>query len=296
METLIGKPINLSDTIALSKSELEASCKKLSAEIGTTFEVNMDEGREPCPFFCSSIDKPFDFVFVGLNPGKPLKALEGLFSWQHTTWQELVDFCVPTDIRGEKNGYQFLKANNVESDYYQFFLRLHVALTTGEIFNTWDDLKKRHADVEKFFIEHIATHSILNADLVPYKSDKTPKFNATGLLDDTSYVNYFRQLIQFIETESTPDAWIVFYGGREEIKNLLNSFAPSWQVPTKTLRLRADETKNYSYFYLFAEGKRKILLLPFLLTPYSTSSIYNNISILIDQLKFFEKIVAVAKN
>ncbi|MBQ7454475.1 MAG: hypothetical protein IJS69_05445 [Selenomonadaceae bacterium] len=56
-------------------------------------------------------------------------------------------------------------------------------MTTGEIFNTWTDFKSRHADTEKFFIEHIAAHLILNADLMPCKSDKI-SFNVTKLIGD----------------------------------------------------------------------------------------------------------------
>lgn len=60
MQKLIGKKISLQEKISLNKSELEASCAKLSEEIGTRFEVNIERGREPCPFYCSNIDKPFD--------------------------------------------------------------------------------------------------------------------------------------------------------------------------------------------------------------------------------------------
>lgn len=292
MEVLIGKSINLGDSIGQNKAELEASCAKLKDELGTEFVVNPNKGNEPCPFYCSSIDKPFDFVFVGMNPGKVLEEQENshLFSWENTTWQELANFCVPTDIRSEMNGYQLVKKNSVESEFWKFFLRFHIALTSGEIFNTWNDLESRHANTEEFFIEHVERYSVLNADLVPYKFRKTKRFNVTKILGDTNYRKYFHKLVNFIETESAPDAWIVFYATPDTVKKLLKNFTPAWKVPKNShLKLRADETKNYSHFYLFAKGQRKILLSPFLLTPKSTSSIYNNINILVDAMKNFER-------
>ena len=144
METLIGKQINFEDVIGQSKDALEENCAKLSSEVGNPFTVDMDNGNEPCPFYCSSIYKPFDFVFIGINPGRALEHHNELgFSWQNTTWQDLVDFCVPiSDIRShEKDIYQFVSKNNVGSDYYNFFLRFHVALTGGDVFNHWKSWK-----------------------------------------------------------------------------------------------------------------------------------------------------------
>lgn len=293
MAALIGKPISLEEKIGQSKAELETSCKKLSDEIGTPFEVDM-KGNEPCPFYCSSIDKPIDFVFVGINPGKVLEYWPTDFSWQSTTWQELVDFCVPTtDIRlHEKNGYQFLKENNVENPYYKFFLRLHLALTTDKIY-TWDELKNKHADVKSFFIEHIATHSILNADLVPYKYKENSGFNVTKLLNDANYAEYFRQLIRFIETETSPDAWIIFYGRHNEVKRLLNKFAPDWKAPADNLYLKVEGKEKGNLFHLFNRGRQKILLSPFL-TGRVTSPIVSHLHLLIDELKNFERTLTVS--
>ena len=152
MSALIGKSIAPSEVIGLSKVELEQSCARLSDLTGNTvpFVVDMDSGYEPCPFICSS-NRPFDFVWIGLNPGGVLKDWQK-FSWQNTTWRELANFCVPKDdIRAsEKNIYHFLK-KDVESKYYKFFLRFHAALIDGEIYNDWTELTTRHSDVEKFF-------------------------------------------------------------------------------------------------------------------------------------------------
>ena len=191
---------NFSVKISLSRAELESNCDKISDAIGTRLTVDMTSGYEPCPFCCSNIDAPFDFVWVGLNPGGVLKSWQDLnFSWQ-TTWQELADFCVPRGdiLTDEKNCWQYLKRGNVESNYYRFFLRVLTALTTGEIYGKRGDLRKHCADVEKFFIERFAQYSILNADLVPYKSTNID-FTAKNLLDDANYKNYFRRLIDFIE-------------------------------------------------------------------------------------------------
>lgn len=298
METLIGKPINFEDTIGQSKDALEENCAKLSSEVGNPFEVNLDEAKEPCPFCCSSIDKPFDLVWIGLNPGGPLKSCKGLFRWQHTTWQELVDFCVPTsDTReNEKNIYHYLK----DSDYYQFLLRFHLALETGEIYNKWGELKNNHADVEKFFVDHFAKYSILNADLVPYKSNTTT-FNAKKLLDDESYGNYFRKLINFIKEETKPDAWIIFYGktgySKDEkafgTRDLLEKFTPHWNVPKKgdflpiTVTTKSSKKSQPRYFYTFSHGQRKILLSPFL-SGGSSSSIASQLEVLINKMKELE--------
>ena len=297
MEALIGKSINLGDPIGQNKVELEASCAKLKEELGTEFVVNPNSGNEPCPFYCSSIDKPFDFVFIGMNPGKVLKEQENshLFSWENTTWQEFAEFCVPTDIHGEMNGYQLVKKNSVESDYYKFFLRLHLALTGGEVFNTWSELKNRHTNPEKFFIEHIANYSILNADLIPYKYRETPKFNTTNLLKDPNYKKYFHKLIQFIEAEAKPDAWIVFFCNPNKVMELLKKFAPDWKIPKKEncFKLRGIKAngekgkRNYS-FYNFTRGQHKILLSPFLRPDYQ-APIYNHIDLLVNKLKEFEE-------
>ena len=291
MEALIGKSINLRDPIGQNKAELETSCKKLSDEIGTPFIVNPDEGNEPCPFYCSSIDKPFDFVFVGINPGKVLEEQENshLFSWENTTWQELANFCVPTDIRSEMNGYQLVKKNNVESPFWKFFLRFHVALTGGEVFNTWTELKNHHANPEKFFIEHVASHSILNADLIPYKYRETFEFKTTNLLKDPNYEKYFCQLIQFIETESATDAWIVFYGKSDVVQELLKNFAPDWNVPQEAnLHIKPEPNGKTNHFYIFNREQRKILLSPFLTGKFS-QPMSKHIDILVDAMKNFEK-------
>lgn len=299
IETLTGKPISLEDKIGQSKAELEASCVKLTAKTGTNFKVNIEEGCEPCPFYCSSIDKPFDFVFIGLNPGKVLDSWEDLnFHWQKTTWQELTDFCIPTDIRATKNGYQLIKlgkkkkngkrAKGPESPFWKFFLRLHIALTTNEIFNTWGELKKSHKDVEKFFIDHIAAHSFLNADLIPYKSYKT-SFAAGKLVSDTSYGKYFQKLIDFIETESKLDAWIIFYGARDEVHKLLQKFMPDWNVPPKAnLHFKPEPNRDPNHFYIFNREQRKILLSPFLTGEFS-QPMSKHIDILVNAMKNFEK-------
>lgn len=301
MEALIGKSINLGDPIGQNKVELEASCAKLKDELGTEFVVNPNKGNEPCPFYCSSIDKPFDFVFIGMNPGKVLDAQTelNLFSWENTTWQELADFCVPTDIRGEMNGYQLVKLgkkkkngtrkNGPESEFWKFFLRFHVALTGGEIFNTWDDLKSRHANTEELFIEHVARYSVLNADLVPYKYKETPKFNTTNLLKDPNYEKYFHQLIQFIKAETKPDAWIVFYATTGAVKDLFDRFAPDWNVPPKAnLHFKPEPNKDTNHFYIFNREQRKILLSPFL-TGSPPQPMRKHIDILVDAMKNFEK-------
>lgn len=290
METLIGKQINFEDVIGQSKDALEENCAKLSSEVGNPFTVDMDNGNEPCPFYCSSIYKPFDFVFIGINPGRALEHHNELgFSWQNTTWQDLVDFCVPiSDIRShEKDIYQFVSKNNVGSDYYNFFLRFHVALTGGEVFNTLKELENRYGNPEKFFIEHIASYSILNADLVPYKYKETPNFNAKNLLNDANYGNYFRKLINFIETETKPDAWIIFYGARPEVQILLNKFAPDWNVPDTNLYIKIDGYTKGNHFCLFNKGRGKILLSPFLSGKYK-SPIFSNLNPLIDALKELE--------
>ena len=304
METLIGKQINFEDIIGQSKDALEENCAKLSSEVGNPFTVDMDNGNEPCPFYCSSIDKPFDFVFIGINPGRALEHHNELgFSWQNTTWQDLVDFCVPiSDIRShEKNGYQFVSKNNVGSDYYNFFLRFHVALTGGEVFNTLKELENRYGNPEKFFIEHIASYSILNADLVPYKYKETPNFNAENLINDSNYGNYFRKLINFIEMETKHDAWIIFYGKTGYYKNkkafgtrdLLEKFAPHWNVPKKddffpiTVIKKDGKKSDPRYFCFFKKGQRKILLSPFLSGKYK-SPIFSNLNPLIDAMKELE--------
>lgn len=284
MATLIGKPIDLDEKISLSRRELETSCEKLSAEINNTkFKIDIENCYEPCPFLCNNFDRPFDFVFVGLNPGGALNPWEK-FSWERTTWHDLANFCVPNDIRAdEHNGYRFLSKSVAKIPYYQFFLRLHVALTGGEIFDTWGDLQKRHADTEKFFVEHIAAHSILNTELVPYKSDGI-SFTAKNLVNDATYGKYFRRLVDFIETESATDAWIVFYGATSQVKKLFGKFAPHWKVPSQNLYLKVDGYNRGNRFHIFKRGRRKILLSPFLSAKYR-SPLFNRLGILIDALK-----------
>ena len=289
MATLIDKQINLNDKILLSRTELESNCDKLSDEIGTRLAVDMNSGYEPCPFCCSHIDEPFDFVWVGINPGGVLNSWQDLnFSWQ-TTWQELTDFCVPRgEIRtDEKNCWQYLKRGNVESNYYRFFLRVLTALTTGEIYNKRGDLRKNYADVENFFIERFAQHSILNADLVPYKSTNID-FTAKNLLNDASYKNYFRRLIRFIEEESKPDAWIIFFGAREDVWQLLHEVAPDWNVPAQNdcIKIYGKQHKRANNFYLFARGRQKILLSPQI---NERSELIDCMGNLIDVLKNFER-------
>lgn len=287
MATLIDKPIDLDEKISLSRHELETNCAKLSDEINDTkFKIDIAKSYEPCPFLCNNFDKPFDFVFVGLNPGGALDLWEK-FYWERTTWRDLANFCVPNNIRAdEHNGYRFLGKNVSQNPYYQFFLRLHVALTGGEIFNTWRDLQKRHADTEKFFVEHIAAHSILNAELVPYKSEKI-SFTAKNLVNDATYGKYFRRLVDFIETESASDAWIVFYGAHKDVKDLFDKFAPHWKVPQQNLYLKVEGHNKGNHFHIFRRGRRKILLSPFLITGQRIWPLSKHLRILIDALKDF---------
>lgn len=89
MAMLIGKQIDSDEKISLSRHELETNCAKLSAEINDTkFKIDIAESYEHCPFLCNNFDKPFDFVFVGLNPGGALDSREK-FYWERTTWRDL---------------------------------------------------------------------------------------------------------------------------------------------------------------------------------------------------------------
>ncbi len=161
-------------------------------------------------------------------------------------------------------------------------------MTGGEIFNTWEDLENCHADTEEFFIEHVAKYSVLNADLVPYKFHKTKGFDVTKLLDDASYGKYFRRLVNFIETESAPDAWVVFYATTSAVKSLFDRFAPDWNVPKNNLDLKPDGANHFNHFHIFRRGQRKVLLSPFL-TGQHPQPMKDHIDILVDAMKNFEE-------
>ena len=196
MESITGKAMG--KTMKESKEILQENCSKLTEVLMPRFSVDIKDGNEPLPFCYSGIDKPAKLVWVGLNPGAPLKR-PGKWNWDEAGWKDIIDYCVPNeDIRNKsgKSTYDaFLSENKkeLEVDYYRFVLRMHMALFDDEVCDTWRDVQNKCKENKKngciketttadLFLERFAEKPVLTAELIPYKS-KGIQFSADSLMN-----------------------------------------------------------------------------------------------------------------
>lgn len=287
MDKITGEA--LSNELKGCKQSLKDSCQEMQSALMPCFEINIENGNEPFPFCYSGGDKPAELVWIGLNPGSPLERCK-TWKWEDASWRDIIEYCVPTtDIRkrqGENTYFTFLDeaGKELKTDYYRFVLRMHLALLGDEVFDTWKAVQEKYGKgkTAELFLERFATHPVLNAELIPYKS-KGINYRIENLLKNHKYMAYFRALFQYAEEISLPNAWFVFFGAPKEVRLLLEKEHSDWNIPKEGDSIMIPDEDGQE-FYIFKGGSRKILLSPFI----KRYSVNYHISNLVQKMKDFE--------
>ena len=269
MGNIMGKKnMDLNDNMSIHKIDLEENCEKIQNKIIHNMCVDISKGYEPCHLCCSNRNKKAEMVWIGLNPGKRLKKYLKL-PWESAKWQDIADYCMPENLLdNKKNVYDdLLNGKELTNSYYIFLLRLYLAILDVKKYNvkSWDELKtvcqKNSITTGDLFKEIMYNHPVINAELVPYKSNGI-SFSSEKLIEDEQYGNYFNGILKIIEEYSNDDAYVIFYGVRDEVIKLMKKFALEW-VPNK------EEINDFTLsdrkfkMYVYKRGNRKIILLPF---------------------------------
>ena len=259
--------INLDDKVVLHKKYLEKNCADMNKFLRCGMQMDVSEGYEPLPFYCSRRDKKANMVWVGLNPGKRLKKhlrIDG----DTATWQNVVDYCIPKDLMNGKNVYNdLLNGGNLTNNYFIFMLRVYMALIGVSEYTggTWENVKEKCAanniSTGELFKKIIYDYPIINAELVPYKSPGI-SFSSKVLINKDEYCEYFKGILKIIAKYSNDDAWVIFYGAREDIIRLFQKNAPDWNIDNRVVEHFKPKDSSFK-IYVFEKGDRKIVLLPF---------------------------------
>lgn len=226
---LSGTPIRGDGKIGDSLGALQENCTKLQNALTLPLTVDTSTGHEPCPFCTSALgNKKADMAWIGINPGKPPK------EWKKFSndgkWSDVADFCAPKgdDLSKTENVYKYMAEEGGESgiknSYYRTVLLVYLTLM-GKIkgCEKWTDLPAEYRTDK--ILKVLEEHPIINAELLPYKSDSI-NFKANKILNSEvgeRYKDYFTALMQFIEEKTNDDAYIVFCGAAKEVKLLLET-------------------------------------------------------------------------
>ena len=278
MEKLADRPLADLMGEANSRKALEDSCLEIQKALLPTLAIDIENGNEPFPFCYSGGNRKAELVWVGLNPGAPLERCK-TWSWKKASWKDIIDYCVPhTDIRDKDDDSTYAtfldkSKKELETDYYRFVLRMQMALLDDEVYDTWKQVQEKckknkregyeeESTTAKLFLNRFATKPVLTAEMIPYKS-KGMQFAVKNLLDNPRYKAYFRTMIEFIESISVPDAWIIFFGAPKEIRILLEQEYPEWNIAQKIKAITIPE-ENGQEFNFFNIKKHPVMLSPFI--------------------------------
>lgn len=232
MEDLVG--IELGDKLIDGMKKMEEDCQKWQKRKRIDSEkkrlkVEAGNALEPCPYCFSGGEELAKMAVIGINPGKPMKEWMNLDD--NTTWKELIEFCVPSQgIKGNTNNvYYMLSKNKVASKFYKDIFLLHYALIgdNAKVYDNFKDLENAYGgsqNIEKEFIERLGDYPVLNSELIPYKSHQTDVDWKKMMIDD-NYHNYLNRMLDFVRDSTKKDAYIIFYGKRYEVKELLSVVA-----------------------------------------------------------------------
>lgn len=263
MNRLTKKNAKLSDVV-LTK-DLEKSCAEIQRAIMPYLSVDIKKGYEPCPFYFSGSDKLAEMVFVGLNPGNPLKIWKQFSA--DSTWEELAEFCAPAKgiLADEDNGYQYVAKNIDSNRYYQIVLLIHQALFGNAVYDEWSQLQQKIGkdNIGRFFLDCFSEHPILNADLLPYKSSSAA-FSVAKLAQDEGGSAYMDGLVELIQSKSTKDAYVIFFGAPKAVMNILEKRLSSQLEKEWEERTLCSLSGKKTFSVFFNKWKqRKLILSPF---------------------------------
>lgn len=214
---------------------------------------------------------------IGLNPGKPVEAWRK--NLDNMTWQELAEFCIPTqgvknddDNSDEKNDNAYLRLaeNAVESKFYRDTFMIHHALIgdNEDVYEKFSEVINEYGgrdNVEKEFINRLGEHPVFNGELIPYKS-KNASIDWKMMMTDNNYHNYLNRLLDLVIDSTEKDAYIVFYGSRDNVRKLLSVVAGD-KFPSNIWRWYMldnpsnNENKTDVYFAHWYD-ERVVMLLP----------------------------------
>lgn len=272
MGKIMGKQnMQLSDIMSQHKKDLENDCEKIQEKVIAQMCVDISNGYEPCPLCCSNREKKAEIIWIGLNPGGRLKKYME-FPWEIAKWQDIVDYYMPENLFDDKKNIynDLLSDNNLTNSYYRFILQLYLAILDVKKYNveSWEKLKEicriNGTTTGDLFKNIIYNHPLINAELLPYKSGSI-KFSSKKLLGDRDYENYFKGILKIIEGYSKEDAFVFFYGARDEVIKLIKRFAPEWS-PNENQSIEFTLYKRQYKVYVYKKDNRKIILLPFFRT------------------------------
>ena len=279
MEKITGRQLDERMGEAVSRKALEDNCREMQALLMPMLSIDIEKGNEPLPFCYSGSNREAELVWVGLNPGEPIPRGKK-WSWDKACWDDIVNYCVPQkDISRDctDTTYEtFLNdsKSDLETDYYRFVLRMHMALLgSDEVYDTWNEVKNKckknlnkgddkENTTAKLFLNRFSKKPVLAAELIPYKS-KGMQFSAKALLKNDNYMEYFRTLLKFIEGISKPNAWIIFFGAPREVRILLEREYPQLDIHN-IIREKKIPDENGQAFQFLHIKKHPVLLSPFI--------------------------------
>lgn len=271
MKKITGVPdMRMEDKMGKNREQLENNCRKIQREASGELTVDIEKGNEPCPFCHSRRDAKAKMVWVGINPGAPVDNFKQ-FYWEKTTWQEIIDYCVPKDIRTDDDCLyaRLVDKNGNVNGYFKLIMRMFMQLDNewpNNVGSCWGDYRKHYKIKEKvptrtMFLDYFYNKPVLSADLIPYKSQSI-SMKVDGLLGDAYYKDYFQHLMKIILEYSEDDAWVIFFKQPDEVKKLMDKFTPSWS-PSKDNEKEYDENDKKKKMYVYKFMGRRIVIMPF---------------------------------
>ena len=287
MEFLLNTDINPNDPVSKYDAILQDSCAFFNNVVNqedhskNVFSVGINPNYpnkilEPCPvFYTGDLKKPFSVVFVGLNPHR-----EPPYLGIDTTWKFLTDYHSPSGekIKSDSNYQRIADTLLRYNEYFDPVFRMHQLFNRNQIYNRWSDIKD--TDYRNNFLSEIEQYPILNAEMIPYKSETYSLDNkkAKTLESNSCYLNYLKCLFGFIDEHTDNNSWIVIIGNTPKTKALLyamkdmeNAICPSDadEKLSKYLYPVFNElTNKNNNFYCFRwaghKSGKKVLLSPFI--------------------------------
>ena len=323
MEDLIG-PIEPSDFVKDYQERLKDSLKFFNGfisnrtsenEFAAGIVPNTNRILEPTHLcYAGNLEKKFKIVFIGLNPFKEtvFKNQEvNYFPINTTTWEQLKEYHCPKNVEEmkKKSVYRHITENAFNGrKYHPCAFRVMQALLNQEqnkTFDYWKDIKKlaksNGNEVDDFFITECYKHSVLHAEMIPYKSGKYNAKDSHILIRDEKYKKFLEHLLLFIEDNTSNDAWIVFMGHQDKVKDILEMtkdlthilppqfdsfdsyckvFSAEQPIPVPIYRFKYNGGQDINN----QKNNRKVVIMPFINNP-THGWVYLSKNGLINELK-----------
>ena len=279
MEILVGEDLGdkLWDKHDLMKKDCQKWQRQTKDSMDRSLKVGPEKGFEPAPFYFSGGKDLAQLAVIGINPGDPLKKWKNMDA--NMTWQNLAEFCIPTEgIKTDEkksdeemdNAYLRLAKNAVESKFYRDVFMIHHALLGGnkKTYDKFSEMVNAYGgrdNIEKEFIKRLGEYPIFNGELIPYKSQKA-SIDWKKMMTDKNYHNYLNRLLDLVIDSTEKNAYIIFYGGRDNVRKLL-SVAASDKFPSNIWRWYmldnpADKDSKTDVYFAHWYDERVVILLP----------------------------------